>query len=187
MLDRTTFVVVSDHGFKMVKEQIRLNSLLGTGAFDAGVQAIPEGGSAMIYVDRNRQSELLPKLEALFTGTEGVEMVADASKYQALGLPSPEKDRQSPDLVVFAKSGYAFVGGKKNDAAVAPVEQPGGSHGYLNTDPELNAIFIASGYGIRSGVVLDEIRNLSVAPTLARLLDVQLPKTEAPALDEIFK
>lgn len=187
MLDRTTFIVLSDHGFKMVKRQIRLNNLLSAGAIDGGVQAIPEGGGAMIYVDKKRRSELLPKLQALFAQTEGVESVADESKYEALGLPSPDKDPQSPDLVVYAKSGYAFVGGKEKEPVVGPVEQPGGSHGYLNTDPELNAIFIACGYGIRSGVVLDEIRNLSVAPTLARLLGVQLPKAEAPALREILQ
>ena len=43
-----------------------------------------------------------------------------------------------------------------------------------NTDPELDGIFIAQGAGIRRGVKLDRVRNLDVAPTIARLLDVAL-------------
>jgi hypothetical protein len=50
----------------------------------------------------------------------------------------------------------------------------------------MQAIFIAAGYGIRQGVTRDEMKNLSVAPTLARLLGVQLPKTELAA-DEILQ
>jgi predicted AlkP superfamily pyrophosphatase or phosphodiesterase len=65
-------------------------------------------------------------------------------------------------------------------------EHLSGAHGYLNTDPEMQAIFIAAGYGIRQGVTRDEMKNLSVAPTLARLLGVQLPKTELAA-DEILQ
>jgi hypothetical protein len=39
-----------------------------------------------------------------------------------------------------------------------------GSHGYPSTDPELGAIFIASGRGIRAGVTLDSV---NLAPTMA--------------------
>jgi hypothetical protein len=56
----------------------------------------------------------------------------------------------------------------------------------LASDPQMNAIFVANGYGIKSGVVLDEIQNLSIAPTLAELLGVQFPKTKAKALSEIL-
>jgi hypothetical protein len=116
-----------------------------------------------------------------------VDRIADESQYASLGLPLPEKDPQSPDLVVYAKPGYAFTGGKPGDAVIAPVPHPVGAHGYINSDPEMAAIFIASGYGIKKGATLDRIQNVSVAPTLARLLGVQLPKTEGPALTQILQ
>src|SRR5438270_5985781 len=165
MLDRTTFVVLSDHGFKKVSKQIHLESLLGGERFAKSVQAVPEGGSAMIYIDKKQRSQLLPSVKELLSQTEGVEHVAPEAEYDSLGLPTPEKDSQAPDLVAYAKSGYAFTGGKEGDAVISGVEHPEGAHGYSNTDPELSAIFIASGYGIRSGVILDSIKNLSVAPT----------------------
>lgn len=185
--DRTTFVIVSDHGFRTVDKHISLNPFLAKAKLSEKVKAVPEGGSAMIYIARDQRKELLPKVRELFTRTEGVARVADESEYKSLGLPLPEKDPQSPDLVAYAKPGYAFSGGKETDDVISPVPHPVGAHGYINTDPDMQAIFIASGFGIKKGVTLDSIKNLSVAPTLARLLGVQLPKTEAEALGQILE
>ena len=188
MLDRTTFIIVSDHGFRIVEKQIALNPLLAVAKLSDQVKAVPEGGSAMIYVAREQRKELLSKLRGIFTQTEGVARIADESEFASLGLPSPEKDPQIADLVVYAKPGYAFTGGKEGTSPiVAPVPHPVGAHGYINTDPEMAAIFIAAGYGIKKGVTLDSIQNVSVAPTLAHLLGVQLPKADGPALNEILE
>ena len=187
MGERTTFVVVSDHGFKLVEKQIGLKAVLATGNLNGQVQAVPEGGSAMIYVDKKDRAALLAQARDLFTKTEGVQSVVEEPQYASLGLPSPGKDPQMADLVIYAKPGYAFVGGKEGGPIVTKAEHPSGAHGYLNNDPELQAIFIAAGYGVRPGVVLDEIKNLSVAPTLARLLGVRLPRAEAPACREILQ
>lgn len=188
MLDRTTFVVVSDHGFKAVHKQILLKDVLAEAKLGADVQGIPEGGSAMIYVAKTHREESLQQLSAILLKTEGVERVADESEYAALGFPLPSQDPQMPDLVAFAKSGYAFTGGNSNGGPVVitPANTTG-AHGYINTDPEMQAIFIASGYGIRQGIELDQIKNTAIAPTLARLLGVQLPKTEQPALQQILQ
>lgn len=187
MSDRATFIIVSDHGFKSVSKQIHLLSLLATSGFGNAVRAVPEGGSAMIYVDQARRAELLPKLEQVFSQTEGVQSVAKESQFRALGLPVPAADPQAPDLIAYAKSGYAFAGGKEGDSVIAALPSPTGSHGYINTDPEMDAIFIASGYGIRPGVQLEKIPNLRVAPTLAKLLGISLPKADAQPLTEILK
>jgi predicted AlkP superfamily pyrophosphatase or phosphodiesterase len=187
MAERTTFVIVSDHGFRTVEKHISLNPLLAEAKLSENVKAVPEGGSAMIYIARDQRKELLPKLREMFSQTEGVARVAGESEYASLGLPLPEKDPQSPDLVAYAKPGYAFSGGKQGDAVVSAVPHPVGAHGYINTDPDMQAIFIASGFGIKKGVTLDSIRNLSVAPTLARLLGVQLPKADAEALSQILE
>jgi len=62
----------------------------------------------------------------------------------------------------------------------------GGGHGYASSDPEMDAIFIASGYGIRKGAVLDRVRNVDVAPTLAALLGVEMGKVDGRILREIL-
>ena len=57
-----------------------------------------------------------------------------------------------------------------------------GSHGYLNTDPEMDAIFIASGYGVKPAGKLDKIQNIDVASTIADLLGVKLPGARGTAV-----
>jgi predicted AlkP superfamily pyrophosphatase or phosphodiesterase len=187
MAGRTTFFVVSDHGFKAVHKQIFLKNLLAKAKLGPGeVQAIPEGGSAMIYVAHKNQKQILDKLRGLFEKTEGVAHIAGVDDYPALGFPLPEKDPQMANLVVFAKTDYGFSGGTGEGPVVGEAPHTVGSHGYPNTDSDMQALFIANGYGIRSGVTLDHIQNTSVAPTLARLLGITLPKTETPALDQIL-
>ena len=61
-----------------------------------------------------------------------------------------------------------------------------GTHGYLAEDPELDGIFIASGYGIKLGTKLGQIHNRDVAPTIAELLGLPLPNVEGHALKEIL-
>jgi len=62
-----------------------------------------------------------------------------------------------------------------------------GHHGYPNDDPQLDGIFIAYGYGVKAGVTVERMSNLSVAPTVARFLNVPLPTAEGQPLNAIFK
>lgn len=185
----TTIFVVSDHGFEKVPKQIMPGAVLsaaGLGSQD--VFCISEGGSLMIYVDKAKASELLPKAQEAFEKAEGVTRVAASKDFAALGLPQPATDPQMPDLIAYAKPGYGFGSPKMSEGpAIKLLNAPIGSHGYLNTDPEMKAIFIAAGFGIRQGVALGEIRNLSVAPTIAKLLGVKLPAAREPTLESILE
>jgi len=55
-----------------------------------------------------------------------------------------------------------------------------------STDPDLSALFVASGAGIDAGVKLDVINNVDVAPTMADLLGVALENTDGRVLKEIL-
>ena len=70
-------------------------------------------------------------------------------------------------LFVTPKEGYAFTAAVGDDVVVDAAEGSLGAHGYPNTDPDLSALFIASGAGIAPGVKLGPIDNLDVAPTMA--------------------
>jgi predicted AlkP superfamily pyrophosphatase or phosphodiesterase len=90
------------------------------------------------------------------------------------------------ELILYPKNGYSFMSNPAGDAVSGPALNYGGSHGYFNGDRELDGIFIASGAGIKAGVKLDRVRNLDVAPTIARLLDVTLPPPDGRVLTEIL-
>ena len=172
--DNSTVMIVSDHGFKNVKRMIRPNAALKEAG--AAGHAIPEGGTAMVYGKVSG---------GVFNGVEGIERVVEPKDYASVGLPTPQENKQAPDLLLVAKDGYAFGGG---DAAPIVVDAaPGnGQHGYVNTDPGMDAIFIASGRGIRRGAHVQRIRNIDVAPTIAALLGLQFSGADGHVLTEFL-
>lgn len=182
--DRTTIFIASDHGFKQVHKQIRPVVALGGAGLENSVFMISEGGSAMLYLDKSRVGELTERVRKMFTGTEGIESVAGPADFPALGLPDPAKDPQMADLVLYAKTGYAFSNPRGADTGpvVISSEQTTGAHGYVAGDPDMDAIFIASGYGIRTATSVEKIQNVDVAPTIAKLLNLQLPNPRGKSL-----
>jgi predicted AlkP superfamily pyrophosphatase or phosphodiesterase len=184
--NRTTVLVVSDHGFKPFHKQIRPALALEAAGLGKRAFVIPEGGSAMIYVDKSAAGELVPQVRKVFTGAEGIARIAGRADFPELGLPDPAKESQAPDVVLFAKDDYAFG---NSPAAGGPViiakEAAAGAHGYLNTDPEMDAIFIVSGYNIRH-TSLGTIKNLEVAPILAALLQVRLRHVSGAVPKDLF-
>ena len=146
-----------------------------------------QGGLAFVYVtDPAKRAELLPKLKALLAATEGVDQILDGTEGHTLGMPTPDENRGMGDLVLYAKAGYAFKPGHTAATVVEESKNYLGTHGYLNTDPELDGIFIASGYGIRPAVKLPRMANIDIAPTLATLLGVKLPNPDGRVLTEIL-
>jgi len=191
---KATLIVVSDHGFRTYKRKIQPNILLRekgllTGSSDkpkGDAWVMPEGGSAMVYVsDASRRTELLPKLRAAFTGAEGISAVYGADAFEKLGIPTHKQSDQAPDLMLAAEPGYMFANESEGDFITNAAA--GGTHGYLNTDPQMQAIFIASGPDIPKGIQLGNISNLDVAPTVAALLEIEMKKMKDHAVEQIVK
>jgi predicted AlkP superfamily pyrophosphatase or phosphodiesterase len=187
-----TILVVSDHGFRKTMHTIYPNAVLrqqgfareenSKPAWDAWV--VPDGGTAMVYVrDPSRRADLAPRLSTLFAGVEGVEHVFQQEDLAGLGLPLPGQSDQAPDLLLAAKPGYSFASGSPDGDSGA---SHAGTHGYLNSDPEMQAIFLAWGSGIRPGVRLDQISNLDVAPTIAALLGIEMTNVTGRPLRKIL-
>jgi predicted AlkP superfamily pyrophosphatase or phosphodiesterase len=195
--DKATVVIATDHGFKKVSKVIYPNVVLRKAgmievakeqvdACDAYVMA--QGGMAFVYVtDPAKRAALIPQLRDLFSATEGVDKVIDGSEGPSLGMPTPAENQGMGDLILYPKAGYAFQGKFNGEEVVAVSTNYLGTHGYLNTDPELDGAFIAWGYGIKPGVKLPRIRNLDVAPTIAELLEVKLPNVDGAPIREILK
>jgi len=178
--DRTTFFVVSDHGFKTVKHTIHAAAAAKQAGLE-GVTVIAEGGTALAYVnDPAERSALVPKLKQALARIEGVSHVYEPAEYGSLGLPPAARSSQGPDLLAAAADGYGFAGG--TEGPIVTEQAQGGSHGYLASDPEMNELFIAFGRGIRPGTKLDVIRNLDLAPTIAVLLGLKMEGTAGSPL-----
>ena len=169
--DSTTLFVVSDHGFKAYHHLIHPNAVLRQkgllrSAQDCDGWVVAEGGTAMVYVTREEK-----RAEVLAAAREpmiGVSQVIGPEDYAKWGFPAPVRNGRMADLVLAAAPDYAFDGAIQG-AALTDTASPGGAHGYLNTDPDMNAILVAWGAGIRH-VQTGPKPNVDVAPTIARLL-----------------
>jgi len=194
--DRTTFIVTTDHGFKSITQLILPNVALkkaGLAQVSANAittcdaAALAQGGICFVYVlDPGKKAGLLPKLKALFTRMEGVEHVLEGQEGPRLGMPSPAENPGMGDLILYPKSGYAFKSDAAGEAVIVPTVKYGGTHGYMNSDPELDGFLIANGCGIKPGVSLERINMVDVAPTIADLLGISLPDTDGRVLSELL-
>jgi hypothetical protein len=121
-------------------------------------------------------------------GPTGFTGWTDRAEYGSLGLPQPSSDPQVGALLLTAKSGYAFAAGAIGEKTVADAPEGSlGTHGYISSDAEIQALFIASGRGIKPGVKLQSVDNVDVAPTAAKLLGVELKNVDGKALTEILQ
>jgi predicted AlkP superfamily pyrophosphatase or phosphodiesterase len=190
---RSTLIIVSDHGFRSYRHRIHANVLLQEkgiittvdGKLRGDAWVVPEGGSAMVYVsDPARRAELVPRLKAIYSEAEGVEKVYGVDDFAGLGIPTPGSSSQGPDLVLAAKPDYAFAGDAANSYIT---DANGGTHGFLNSDPQMQAIFLAWGEGVPRNAQLGPITNREVAPTIAKLLGIQLKSAKSAALPNFGK
>ena len=108
----------------------------------------------------------------------------EPSQFATLGQATPEKDPRAPDLWLAAKEGYSFVDGRDGEDIVIKKETPNGTHGYLPDQPDMLGTLIMSGYGVKKGATLGKISNLDVAPTMARLLGVEMPTADGRVLED---
>ena len=196
VLDRITFVIASDHGFTDYTHIIRPNVALvrqgllrmQNGRYRGDVWVLPEGGEASLFIrDPSQRAALVPKLKRYFETLPGIAAAYTGDEAQKLGIPQPGTTDQAPDLYLIPKPGYAFADNSAEEPLITDVAPARGAHGYLNTDPDMQALFIASGAHIRQGVNLGAITNLRVAPTIAKILGVSLPAAQQPPLGDALQ
>lgn len=196
LTETTTFVITSDHGFKTVKRQVRPNAALAQAGLIASADGkvaraeayvVPEGGTAFGFITRpDPDGALLRRARAALAGLEGIDRVIEPAEYGRYGLPQPSTSNQIGEFVLVAKDGYAFAGPSEMPLVVEATEGSLGAHGYVTSDPDIHSLFIAFGRGIAPGVRMESVNNIDVAPTLARLLGLDLGAVDGRVLTEIL-
>ncbi|HUZ96874.1 MAG TPA: hypothetical protein VMU57_18370 [Edaphobacter sp.] len=108
------------------------------------------------------------RLKSLFSGKPGVLAALTPEEAAKQGWPTLAQSDQAPDPLLSAANGYAFDDGATGEY-VTPTKEVG-AHGYPNSDPLMQASFIAEGSGIKPIGEIPAFPNLDVTPTIARLL-----------------
>jgi hypothetical protein len=188
-LERGALAVGGDRAPVPVHSALRPNALLAQAnllatARDGGVDAWralvrSNGGSAFVYA-RDAESAVAARRlldeEASRTGAFRVvraeEMIAREADPEAwFGLE--------------AELGFVFLDDAVGAAVAPAVARAAG--GYLLGRPELSPGFVAFGRGVRRGIRVPAMRQLDVAPTLARLLGVELAEARGRTLSGLLQ
>lgn len=192
--EQTTFIILGDHGFANVEKAIAPNVLLAEKGFitlenkkvtDWKAMVQNTGGSAGVYLrdpkDDDTAKTVRTLLEAKATDTEGKRLYQIIDKEQLVKLGGP----RNAAFYLEGEPGYMFSG--STTGAVVRTAPLKGNHGYRPDKPGLQTGFIATGRGIKKGVVLDSIRLVDVAPTVAELLGLRLDNTDGRTLKELLQ
>jgi arylsulfatase A-like enzyme len=185
--EQATVVVTGDHGFQDVRRLVFPNAALSK----AGLRGCPRageawratvhvaGGAAAVFVNPPDDAPTAARAEeVLRRDARGRYTVLGRADLDALGAMT------GAALGIEAAPGYA-VGGSCARGATA--SSTGGSHGFLPSRATMATGFVAAGAGVRAGVMLDRIRLVDVAPTVARLLGLAPPPVEGRVLEEIVR
>jgi hypothetical protein len=184
-LDRTTFLIVSDHGQSSVHHTVDPNAILK----NAGIQpseatALAEGGATYIY-ETHRTPELTAKIRAAFAANPATDSVPTDDQIIAQGWPSRRDNPTAFDVLVYAREDWKFGGGAAQDHGIP--EPQTGAHGYPNTRPLMQEIFIANGAAIRPAGEQPSFPNINVAATIAQILALPQTGMDGKPLTAILK
>ncbi len=183
----SVIVVVSDHGFSPVDTEINLyrafiDDGLITLSADGKIKewlASPwnSGGSSAIMLSKPEDAALAKRVRASLDRLKAdpknrIAKIATATDIKAMG-GNPE----AAFYVQFELNAYAG-GFKGKDAALSGPSGSKGTHGYFPTEPAMRSSFMIMGKGVAKGRNLGEIDMRAIAPTLAKLMGVNLPDAE---------
>jgi predicted AlkP superfamily pyrophosphatase or phosphodiesterase len=190
---RTSVFIVSDHGFQTVRHEVNVYPLFERHGLLDRVRLHPgDWGVSVELNDRfqpERDGEALERVFSEAVALEGIARVLRPEDFDRLGFPRYEADTR-------VRGQYTILGEIDTFAVVDPENasterrlrsEPFHGHGYLPTNPKMYTSFVAAGPGIRRGVRIGHIRNHDVAPTIARILDLDLPGTSGRVLVELFE
>ncbi|MCL1991125.1 MAG: alkaline phosphatase family protein [Defluviitaleaceae bacterium] len=188
LLDQTTVVILGDHFQLDYETKIPLNHLLsqaGWLAFEnskvTNWQALAKsnGGSAYLYTknDAVDRDDLRRYLDTLKTVSEnGIARILTGHEAAQRGAD------ERCAFMLEAKNGYVFTdflgGGEKGKRA---------DHGYHPTEKADYATFYAmAGPGVQSGVRVDQMSLIDIAPTWAQLLGLTLEPVDGVVVKEML-
>jgi predicted AlkP superfamily pyrophosphatase or phosphodiesterase len=195
IFDKTTFLLVSDHGFAEVKSRFEPGVVLvkeklitldaKNKPVDWKATAWPAGGSCAIVLRDSNDKETAAKVAKVFDriaqrNSGPLNRVLTQNELKRLGAVP------TATLMLEAAPGYAF-GEELTGPEVNEPKDYKGTHGHLPTRPELRAALIVYGAGARVGSRMSLARMIDIAPTAAAVLGLTFADVEGSPIRELIK
>ncbi len=172
LFDRINLIVVSDHGMAGVpaKHSVMVNKLIPLDRVQVVSLGVLAGFNAKPGYD-------FAKIEAKLEKPQKHMQCWDKTRIPARFAYG--SNPRVPQLVCLADVGWRIT---TTDYVAKKLKNGGklslGEHGYDNTDPTMQALFVAHGPAFRQGETLPAISNVDVYPLMTRLLNVTPVKND---------
>lgn len=188
---RTTILITGDHGFSRVHTLIQPNVILRAGGWlttDAkgrvATWQVASHATAIRLKDPSDKA-LAAKVEQAFRAEaegryRGIFRVVSRADLDVLGA--------YPEAAFFIEpaEGYYVSDGVAGDTVLVGTTRRG-AHGFLPTETRMHTGFIVAGAGVRAGVPLPLVRQIDIAPTIARLLGVEMRGVDGTAIVGVLR
>ncbi len=193
LLNDTMIFIVSDHGFKPIKKRASPGVLLA----EAGLVKVREekdakgrartvisswralpycsSASCAIILRNPNDRDALRRARSIFKNLEGqpgsgIYRVVDPSELRKLGT--------NPRAAFMIDAEESFTFGSDFSGPFIEDTSKRGQHGYLPSRPDYRTSLIISGAGVTRRGSLAEVRMIDIAPTVARVLHLNLRNSE---------
>lgn len=183
---RTAFLITGDHGFSRVHALFQPNVILR----EAGLLKTNEKGEvtewqAVLHgmAVRVRNPAAPSMAERVINLFEKLERTRYKGLFRMVRRAELDERGAYPEALFFfepAEGYYLSDGFAQNSFLVGTTRR--GAHGFLPTEPRMFTGLIVSGSGVRAGVPLPSVRQIDIAPTVARLLGFEMPDAEGVPL-----
>lgn len=188
-----TFMIVSDHGASKVEREFRPNVLLAKKGFLTtdgqgnlkNWRAVAQsfGGSAAVFLKNPQDESAARDVEKLFAELDGdsenplwrITARREAVRLGADSRPAFYLDA-APLFQISAQASGSTISKTDNRAA----------NGYLPSRAEMRAVLVISGKGIKPSQKIEYARLIDIAPTIVRLLGLEMKTARGRVLSEVI-
>ncbi len=199
-LENTDIIAFGDHGFLDITHRVHLNHLFlqkkwlefneQNRLLHWKVWANSCEGSCHIYLEDPKDHKFETQvynylLELQKDPGFGIEQIFTRKVFDQLHTGG------EASFILEARKGFAFTHDWQGPA-IEPIEKNPDKktmiacHGYFPHKGDYTSLILAKGPSFKNGGVLDSARIIDIAPTLARIQDLNLPSADGRVLEEIL-
>jgi predicted AlkP superfamily pyrophosphatase or phosphodiesterase len=191
--DRTTFIVTADHGFATIDKKVNLAPVFADLVKTGAVKVHPQAWS--LFVERTAAFDAATNgaaLESAYSkalALPGIARLVRSSEFHSLGIPTYDESPYiaGQDFLIGEVDTWLVADASDASTARVPLVPPRHEHGYLPSHPKMFTSLVLSGNGVKKGTTIGRVRSLDVAPTIARLLGVEMANVEGRVLTEALQ
>jgi predicted AlkP superfamily pyrophosphatase or phosphodiesterase len=190
--EQTAFVIVADHGFHSVANEINIHPVLKDSGLADRIRLHGSGWHVMVEKTENfseqRDGKALKDFFEKTLALEGVERIIKNDEFPGLGYPRYEESPYVLGQFIIIADIDTFLKVDDSSGSTQRRERsPSHSHGYLPDHPRMHPALVLSGYGIRKNHRIGLVRNHDVAPTIAHILGLSMTDMEGRVLRDALE